>query len=75
MNLSGNGFVFPPTDPAAVVKVRIFTPTQEIPFAGHPVIGTFSSGLARLTLRERSRGYCRNVISACFPSISIRMRG
>ncbi|ULA63456.1 MAG: Phenazine biosynthesis protein [Nitrospira sp.] len=41
MNLSETVFVFPPTDPAAVVRLRIFTPTQEIPFAGHPVIGTF----------------------------------
>jgi len=41
MNLSETVFVVPPTDPAAVVKLRIFTPTQEIPFAGHPVIGTF----------------------------------
>ena len=54
MNLSETVFVFPPTDPAAVVKVRIFTPTQEIPFAGHPVIGTFFvlGSLGRLTLRE-----------------------
>jgi trans-2,3-dihydro-3-hydroxyanthranilate isomerase len=41
MNLSETVFVIPPTDPAAVAKLRIFTPTQEIPFAGHPVIGTF----------------------------------
>ncbi|MBI3355877.1 MAG: PhzF family phenazine biosynthesis protein [Nitrospirae bacterium] len=41
MNLSETVFVFPPTDPAAVVRLRIFTPTQEIPFAGHPVLGTF----------------------------------
>lgn len=41
MNLSETVFVVPPTDPAAIVKLRIFTPTQEIPFAGHPVIGTF----------------------------------
>jgi len=40
MNLSETVFVFPPSDPAAVVKIRIFTPTQEIPFAGHPVIGS-----------------------------------
>lgn len=39
MNLSETVFVFPPTDPAAVVRLRIFTPTQEIPFAGHPVVG------------------------------------
>ena len=41
MNLSETVFVVPPTDPAAIVKLRIFSPTQEIPFAGHPVIGTF----------------------------------
>lgn len=41
MNLSETVFVFPPTEPAAVVRLRIFTPTQEIPFAGHPVLGTF----------------------------------
>jgi trans-2,3-dihydro-3-hydroxyanthranilate isomerase len=39
MNLSETVFVFPPTNPAAVVRLRIFTPTQEIPFAGHPVVG------------------------------------
>ncbi|MCC6966445.1 MAG: PhzF family phenazine biosynthesis protein [Nitrospira sp.] len=54
MNLSETVFVFPPTDQAAVVKMRIFTPTQEIPFAGHPVIGTFFvlGTLDRLALRE-----------------------
>jgi trans-2,3-dihydro-3-hydroxyanthranilate isomerase len=39
MNLSETVFVFPPSDPAAIVRLRIFTPTQEIPFAGHPVVG------------------------------------
>jgi trans-2,3-dihydro-3-hydroxyanthranilate isomerase len=54
MNLSETVFVFPPSDQAAVVKIRIFTPTQEIPFAGHPVIGTFFvlGTLKRLSLRE-----------------------
>jgi len=41
MNLSETVFVVSPTDPSAMVKLRIFTPTQEIPFAGHPVLGTF----------------------------------
>jgi trans-2,3-dihydro-3-hydroxyanthranilate isomerase len=41
MNLSETVFVLAPTDPAAAAKIRIFTPTQEIPFAGHPVLGTF----------------------------------
>jgi trans-2,3-dihydro-3-hydroxyanthranilate isomerase len=41
MNLSETVFVFPPRDPMASAKLRIFTPTKEIPFAGHPVVGTF----------------------------------
>lgn len=39
MNLSETVFVCSPTDPRAAAKLRIFTPTQEIPFAGHPVVG------------------------------------
>ena len=33
-------FVFPPRDPSHTAWVRIFTPSREIPFAGHPNIGT-----------------------------------
>ena len=33
-------FVLPPADPAHTAHVRIFTPAREIPFAGHPNIGT-----------------------------------
>ncbi|RAS12703.1 trans-2,3-dihydro-3-hydroxyanthranilate isomerase [Ensifer adhaerens] len=33
-------FVLPPRDPANTAEVRIFTPTTEIPFAGHPNVGT-----------------------------------
>ncbi|MGB0910072.1 MAG: PhzF family phenazine biosynthesis protein [Nitrospirales bacterium] len=40
MNLSETVFVRPPTQSDAHFKLRIFTPTHEIPFAGHPVIGT-----------------------------------
>jgi PhzF family phenazine biosynthesis protein len=39
-NLSESTFVLPPTDPAADYRVRIFTPTGELPFAGHPTLGT-----------------------------------
>jgi trans-2,3-dihydro-3-hydroxyanthranilate isomerase len=54
MNLSETVFVFPPTDPKAAAKVRIFTPKQEIPFAGHPILGTFYilGKLKRLPLQE-----------------------
>jgi len=40
MNFSETTFVLPPTDPTADAKVRIFTPGRELPFAGHPVVGT-----------------------------------
>jgi PhzF family phenazine biosynthesis protein len=39
-NLSETSFVLPPTDAAADYRVRIFTPTLELPFAGHPTLGT-----------------------------------
>lgn len=39
-NLSETTFVLPPIDPAADYRVRIFTPVAELPFAGHPTIGT-----------------------------------
>lgn len=39
-NLSETTFVVPPTDPAADYRVRIFTPSSELPFAGHPTLGT-----------------------------------
>ncbi len=40
MNLSETTFVLPSTDAAAHARVRIFTPQLELPFAGHPVVGT-----------------------------------
>ena len=54
MNLSETTFVLPPSDPAADFKVRIFTPAKEVPFAGHPVVGTHwaLAHLGRVELRE-----------------------
>ena len=39
-NLSETTFVLPPTRPGADYLVRIFTPQSELPFAGHPTLGT-----------------------------------
>ena len=39
-NLSESAFVLAPTTRDADVRVRIFTPRQELPFAGHPTVGT-----------------------------------
>src|SRR5215217_317420 len=50
MNFSESTFVLPPTDPTADAQVRIFTPGRELPFAGHPVVGT-----AFVLARERRK--------------------
>jgi len=39
-NLSETTFVLPPTAPAADYRLRIFTPGGELPFAGHPTLGS-----------------------------------
>lgn len=39
-NLSETTFLLQPTDPAADYRVRIFTPNEELPFAGHPTLGS-----------------------------------
>lgn len=40
MNFSETTFVMAPTQPGCAARVRIFTPGAELPFAGHPTIGT-----------------------------------
>ena len=45
-NLSETTFLLPPTDPAADYRVRIWTPGRELPFAGHPTLGTCHAWLA-----------------------------
>ncbi|MBN1678788.1 MAG: PhzF family phenazine biosynthesis protein [Anaerolineae bacterium] len=53
MNLSETTFVFPPDSPDADFTVRIFTPESEMPFAGHPVVGTVwtLAHLGKITLQ------------------------
>ncbi len=54
MNLSESTFVLPAQTPEADFRVRIFTPAAELPFAGHPVVGTHwaLAHLGRVSLRE-----------------------
>jgi trans-2,3-dihydro-3-hydroxyanthranilate isomerase len=67
LHLSETTFVLPPTSAAADHRVRIFTPDTELPFAGHPTLGTAyvlaegrdgatrleeGVGVIRVTLRE-----------------------
>lgn len=50
MNLSETTFVLPPANEQSDARVRIFTPLDELPFAGHPTIGT------AFVLSERAGG-------------------
>ena len=45
-NLSETTFVLQPNDPAADYRLRIFTPVAELPFAGHPTLGTCHAWLS-----------------------------
>jgi len=45
-NLSETAFLLPPTDARADYRVRIFTPGGELPFAGHPTLGSCHAWLA-----------------------------
>lgn len=60
MNLSETTFVLPSQAPGADFKVRIFTPTSELPFAGHPVVGTHwaLAQLGRVDLEEPVTRVC-----------------
>jgi len=61
MNLSETVFVLESENPEVLRHLRIFTPTREIPFAGHPVVGTWNA-LARegvVPLPEGGNGWQR----------------
>lgn len=45
-NLSETTFLLPPTDASADYRVRIFTPERELPFAGHPTLGSCRAWLS-----------------------------
>ena len=55
-NLSETTFVLPPTQPGASYRIRIFTPVSELPFAGHPSVGSahavLEAGLAQASNGE-----------------------
>jgi trans-2,3-dihydro-3-hydroxyanthranilate isomerase len=62
MNLSETVFLFPPTRPDCAAALRIFTPAREVPFAGHPTVGTAwvlaahglaPTGASRFVLEEK----------------------
>ncbi|QKT06484.1 PhzF family phenazine biosynthesis protein [Gordonia sp. X0973] len=58
-NLSETTFVQTPIEPAADYRLRIFTPTGELPFAGHPTLGSAHAWL------ERSGTTRRQIVQEC----------
>jgi trans-2,3-dihydro-3-hydroxyanthranilate isomerase len=57
-NLSETVFVLPPRDPRHRAALRIFTPNRELPFAGHPTVGT----AVLLALEDRVSGLADAVV-------------
>lgn len=55
-NLSETAFVYPPSRAENAARVRIFTPARELPFAGHPTVGT---AILLATLRDLADGEVR----------------
>jgi trans-2,3-dihydro-3-hydroxyanthranilate isomerase len=58
-NLSETVFVLPPSQPGATYRARIFTPEEELPFAGHPSVG------AAVTVCRRGIGGPGQVVQEC----------
>lgn len=58
-NLSETVFVASPADPRHRAAIRIFTPGQELPFAGHPTVGT----AVLLALRDHAEGRAVDILT------------
>ncbi len=79
-NLSETTFLLPPTQPGAHARVRIFTPSYEMPFAGHPTLGSAavcrSLGLGGEALKlEMTAGIIPVSHRGNRWALSIRLRG
>ncbi len=70
MNFSETTFVLPPRALGADFRVRIFTPRKELPFAGHPVVGTHwvLAHLGRVRLREPVTQVCFELAVGVLPA-------
>ena len=83
-NLSETTFLLPPEDPGADYRVRIFTPGGELPFAGHPTLGSCAAWRsaggqprsAGLVVQECGVGLAQWLIGAGFaPSRYVAAQG
>jgi PhzF family phenazine biosynthesis protein len=71
-NLAETTFVLPPTRPGADYRVRIFTPVLELPFAGHPTLGTCHAWLEN----GREAALAEEIVQECEAGlIRIRRQG
>jgi PhzF family phenazine biosynthesis protein len=66
-NLAETTFVLAPTDPAADYQVRIFTPRSELPFAGHPTLGTCHAWLSQSGERPASETVVQQCAAGLVP--------
>jgi trans-2,3-dihydro-3-hydroxyanthranilate isomerase len=77
-NYAETTFVFAPETPETARRVRIFTPELEVPFAGHPTIGTahvlVASGELTPTADERARGEMLVVLGENVGPVPVRVR-
>jgi trans-2,3-dihydro-3-hydroxyanthranilate isomerase len=67
-------FCYPPANPAHTKQVRIFTPAREVPFAGHPTIGTAIALVMLGQAGAQSGGDARLVLEEGVGPISVTVR-
>ena len=66
-NLSETTFVLRPTSASADYRLRIFTPTEELPFAGHPTVGSAHAILESGILPSESRSLRQECLAGVLP--------
>ena len=66
-NLSESAFLLRPTQPQADYRVRIFTPRQELPFAGHPSVGSAYVAIAAGKVTEGKRSLVQECVAGLLP--------
>lgn len=71
-NLSETTFLLPPTTPQADYRVRIFTPRQELPFAGHPSVGSAYAAIEAGLVETGKRALVQECAAGLLP---VRVEG
>ena len=66
-NLSETAFLLPPTQPQADYRVRIFTPRQELPFAGHPSVGSAYAAIEAGLIEPGKRALIQQCAAGLLP--------